>query len=179
LTSLARTSSASAPRLPDADQTAFGACGRTRDLPVPAQGAYLHARVFDHAGSAQARAIACTRVAFRVGNHVGTRDYETFAAQWLAYSSPYRRFARALASTPARLGADVDRYSFIVMDLHHLLLAGLPAHYRWRMGQAASVAKRDLRVGASGRPSSHAARRSRFSAAAVATFCRCIFASPR
>ena len=28
----------------------------------------------------------------------------------------------------ARLGADVDRYSFIVVDLHHLLLAGLPAH---------------------------------------------------
>jgi hypothetical protein len=25
-------------------------------------------------------------------------------------------------------GANVDRYSFIVMDLHHLLLAGLPAH---------------------------------------------------
>jgi hypothetical protein len=34
------------------------------------------------------------------------------------------------ASRPvrARLGADVDRYSFIVVDLHHLLLAGLPAH---------------------------------------------------
>src|SRR6266481_4037082 len=29
----------------------------------------------------------------------------------------------------ARLGADVDRYSFIVVDLHHLLLAGLPAHF--------------------------------------------------
>ena len=28
----------------------------------------------------------------------------------------------------ARLGADADRYSFIVVDLHHLLLAGLPAH---------------------------------------------------
>ena len=28
----------------------------------------------------------------------------------------------------ARLGADVVRYSFIVVDLHHLLLAGLPAH---------------------------------------------------
>src|SRR5260370_14787431 len=27
------------------------------------------------------------------------------------------------------LGADVDRYSFIVVDLHHLLLAGLPAHF--------------------------------------------------
>jgi hypothetical protein len=28
----------------------------------------------------------------------------------------------------ARLGADVDRYSFIAVDLHHLLLADLPAH---------------------------------------------------
>lgn len=40
----------------------------------------------------------------------------------------YRRFAPALASRHARLGADVDRYSFIVVDLHHILLAGLPAH---------------------------------------------------
>ncbi len=28
----------------------------------------------------------------------------------------------------ARLGADVVRYPFIAVDLHHLLLAGLPAH---------------------------------------------------
>jgi hypothetical protein len=41
---------------------------------------------------------------------------------------PYRRFADILADTCARLGADVVRYSFIVVDLHHLLLAGLPAH---------------------------------------------------
>jgi hypothetical protein len=27
----------------------------------------------------------------------------------------------------ARLGADVVRYAFVVADLHHLLLAGLPA----------------------------------------------------
>src|SRR5262245_37593565 len=33
-----------------------------------------------------------------------------------------------LAVACARLGADVVRYSFIVVDLHHLLLAGLPAH---------------------------------------------------
>jgi hypothetical protein len=26
------------------------------------------------------------------------------------------------------LGVDVVRYSFIVVDLHHLLSAGLPAH---------------------------------------------------
>ena len=41
---------------------------------------------------------------------------------------PYRRFVGDLTNANARLGADVDRYSFIVVDLHHLLLAGLPAH---------------------------------------------------
>jgi hypothetical protein len=96
----------------------------------------VHARVCDHAGSAEARADASTRVAFRCSNDVGTRNYRPFAAQWLACTFPCRRFARALADTHARLGADVDRYSFIVMDLHHLLLAGLPAHYCWRMGRS-------------------------------------------
>jgi hypothetical protein len=48
-----------------------------------------------------------------------------FAARWLAYALPYRRFAAALTDDDARLGADVDRYSFIVTDLHRLLLAGL------------------------------------------------------
>ena len=36
----------------------------------------------------------------------------------------------ASAHACARLGADVVCYSFIVVDLHHLLLAGLPAHLR-------------------------------------------------
>jgi len=49
-TSRCRASSATAFRLPDADQTA-SACGRPRDLPVPAQGACTHARVSDRAGS--------------------------------------------------------------------------------------------------------------------------------
>jgi hypothetical protein len=52
----------------------------------------------------------------------------TFAAQWLACTLPGRRFADVLADACARLGADVDRYSFIVADFHRLLLAGLPAH---------------------------------------------------
>ena len=51
-----------------------------------------------------------------------------FAAQWLACVLPCRRFAPALAGRHARLGADVGRYSFIAVDLHHILLAGLPAH---------------------------------------------------
>src|SRR5271163_2173172 len=41
---------------------------------------------------------------------------------------PCRRFADVLADACARLGADVDRYSFIAVDFHHILLAGLPAH---------------------------------------------------
>jgi hypothetical protein len=47
-----------------------------------------------------------------------------FAAQWLAYALPCRRFADTLTDACARLGADVDRYSLIVVDLHHLLFAG-------------------------------------------------------
>jgi len=50
-----------------------------------------------------------------------------FAAQWLAYALPCRRFAIVLTNNCARLGDDVDRYSFIAVDFHHLLLAGLPA----------------------------------------------------
>ena len=48
--------------------------------------------------------------------------------QWLAYAIPYRRFADTLADADARLGANVDRYSFIAVDSHHLLLASLLAH---------------------------------------------------
>jgi hypothetical protein len=51
-----------------------------------------------------------------------------YGAQWLAYVLPYRRFAAALTDVCARLRVDVDRYSFIVSDLHRLLVAGLPAH---------------------------------------------------
>jgi hypothetical protein len=40
----------------------------------------------------------------------------------------FRRFADILTDACARLGADVVRYSFIAVDLHHLLLAGLLAH---------------------------------------------------
>jgi hypothetical protein len=67
-------------------------------------------------------------MAFRPTDSVGTRNQVYFAAQWLAYTLPCRRFADTLAGACARLGADADRYSFIAVDLHHLLFAGLPAH---------------------------------------------------
>src|SRR5215208_3014824 len=77
-------------------------------------------------GRAEARAIASVRVAFRTFEHVGTQVAQVFAAQWLAYVLPYRRFADTLANANARLGAGADRYSFTVVDFHLLLLAGLP-----------------------------------------------------
>ena len=68
------------------------------------------------------------RIAFRNENIVGAPDIPYFAAPWLAYASLCRRFTYALASGRARLEVDVVRYTFIVMELHHVLLAGLPAH---------------------------------------------------
>ncbi|HEX5934744.1 MAG TPA: hypothetical protein VFY63_11315, partial [Pseudorhizobium sp.] len=79
-------------------------------------------------GRAGPRDLAPARVAFRRGYGVGTRDNPSFAAQWLAYASPCRRFDHPLAGMIARLGASVVRYSFTVEDFHLLLLAGLPAH---------------------------------------------------
>ena len=79
-------------------------------------------------GLAGARNDAPASVAFRGVNNVGTRVYNAFAAQWLAYTLPYRRFAVILAEDCARIGGDVDCYSFIAVDSHHILLAGLPAH---------------------------------------------------
>jgi hypothetical protein len=75
-----------------------------------------------------ARSNAPAHIAFRLQHGVGTRNDVDFAAQWLAYAIPYRRFADTLADACARLGADVACYSFIVTDFHRLLLASLPAH---------------------------------------------------
>src|SRR5208337_5270331 len=75
-------------------------------------------------GWAAARTNAPVHVAFRDSDHVGARYFQAFAAQWLAYALPYRRFDTALADCVARLGADAVCYSFIVADFHHLLLAG-------------------------------------------------------
>jgi hypothetical protein len=61
------------------------------------------------------------RIAFRNENIVGAPDIPYFAARWLAYASLCRRFTYALASGRARLEVDVVRYTFIVMELHHVL----------------------------------------------------------
>src|SRR5207245_10599075 len=71
---------------------------------------------------------ALGHIALHDTDSVGTRNQFSIAAQWLACTFPCRRFADILTDACARLGADVVRYFFIVVDLHHLLLAGLPAH---------------------------------------------------
>jgi hypothetical protein len=75
-------------------------------------------------GWSGARNNASVHVAFRETDNVGTRNFQAFAAQWLAYALPYRRFDGTLADAAARLGADAVCYSFIAADFHHLLLAG-------------------------------------------------------
>jgi len=79
-------------------------------------------------GRNRPRGFATVRIAFRPWNAVGARDDKSFAAQWLAYASPCRRFAADLAVDCARLAAGAVRETFTVEDFHLMLLAGLPAH---------------------------------------------------
>jgi hypothetical protein len=58
-------------------------------------------------GPTGTRSSVPVRVAFHQQYSVSTRDDVDFAAQWLAYAIPYRRFAEVLADNCARLGADV------------------------------------------------------------------------
>src|SRR6202035_2469372 len=128
LTSQVRSSLATAPRLPNADQMAPR---HWPDLGPPGS----RARSFDTCQVLRPRrvnqALAITRLvvlpsAFETESAPGNSD---FVARWLACALPYRRFVDVLANDNARLGADADRYSFIVSDFHRLLPAGLPAHF--------------------------------------------------
>ena len=59
-------------------------------------------------GRTDARAVAPIRIAFHFRHSVGTRDEISFAAQWLAYALPYRRFAapsRAPRTARGRCGS--------------------------------------------------------------------------
>jgi len=88
----------------------------------------VHARVSDRAGSSGCsrwRTRPCCLPPAELRRHPNFVD---FAAQWLACTLPYRRFDATLAGDAARLRADVGRYPFIAVNLHHILLAGLPAH---------------------------------------------------
>ena len=107
----------------------FVAPGQTWDLPVPEQRASTHAQV-----------LRPRRVVWRLAftrPHVLPSEFATASAPGIRIfarlngwpvCSLYRRFATALTGGCARLEVDVVSYSFIVSDLHRLLVAGLPAH---------------------------------------------------
>jgi hypothetical protein len=61
---------------------------------------------------------------------VGTPDKFDFAAQWLACTYPYSRFAAPSRVANAELGATVARYTFGVGLSHSLPHAGLSRRFR-------------------------------------------------
>ena len=77
---------------------------------------------------------------FRYTDSVGTRNQFSNAAQWLACTFPCRRFADTFPDACARLGS--FRYSFIVVDLHHSLLAGAPWEMRRQRREQGTVTNR-------------------------------------
>jgi hypothetical protein len=94
-------------------------------------------------GPTCARSNAPADFAFRQVDNVGTRVANGFATQLLAYTLPYRRFADVLADACARIGGDVDCYSFIAVDFHRILLATLPAlPFSFPCSRSASAAAR-------------------------------------
>jgi hypothetical protein len=119
-----------APRLPDADQAALLRLARRGISRFPPKKLLHMPGSSTTPGCPDARVNASVHIAFRLRKSVGTQDTYLYEAQWLAYALPYRRFAVALADDRARLRVDADRYSFIVSDLHRLLLAGFSGALR-------------------------------------------------
>jgi hypothetical protein len=88
----------------------------------------VRARFFDHAGSPKRSRWRSWTYCLPLHRQRRHPESVFYRGSMAGCTFPCRRFAGILANACARLGADVVRYSFIVVDLHHLLLAGLPAH---------------------------------------------------
>ena len=127
LTSPARASPASARRLPGADHAANGLWSNERP-PGSRARSVRTCQGLRPRRAERVLAMMPASVLPSAGQTASALRTNSFAARWLAYTIPCRRFAPSLAAGNARLGADAVRYSFIAVDSHHLLLAGLPAH---------------------------------------------------
>ena len=71
-----------------------------------------------------ARGSAPVRVAFHACNSVGVRDFDLSRLNGWPMRTPANASPSPSRDPAHDSGADVVRYSFIAMDLHHLLLAG-------------------------------------------------------
>ena len=78
-------------------------------------------------GRPGARADAPEYVAFHHMHGVGTQNRKLSRLNGWPMRTPVNASPRPSRATAHELGADVDRYTFIVRDLHPLLLTGLPA----------------------------------------------------
>ena len=78
-------------------------------------------------GRPGARDDAPRRIAFHDLHGVGTQNRNLSRLNGWPMRPPVNASPKPSRVTAHELGADVDRYSFIVRDLHSLLLAGLPA----------------------------------------------------
>ena len=73
-------------------------------------------------GGAGTRDDAPAYIAFRENDHVGTRDcFKLSRLNGWPVCSSADASPCTLAGADARLGADGDRYSFMVVDFHHLI----------------------------------------------------------
>lgn len=97
-------------------------CGQ----PALGQGAPIHAGAMGRATRADTRGGAPARIVLQLWRERRHRGIQKCRGSMTGLPSPLLRFAARLTAPCARLGADVDRY--YVMDLHHLLFAGFPAH---------------------------------------------------
>ncbi len=141
LTSLHRASSASAHRLPDADQIG------SRRWPTKRPPGSRARRVRTCQGLRPRRADRMLALTHTIVLPSAGQTASALRSKLSRLNGwPIRSLADASrpASRPrhARLRADVDRYSFIVVDFHHLLLAGLPAHPTPFIPRPASAASR-------------------------------------
>src|SRR5262249_48128933 len=106
LTSRTRTSSATAPRLPDANQDSLLPLVRRGISRFPRNELVHMPGSSTTPGRPGTRVAVPVRIAFRLRNGVDAQGMNLYEAQWLAYALPYRRFAAVLTDCDARLGAD-------------------------------------------------------------------------
>src|SRR5881227_1069954 len=106
----------------------FPATMAESDFPRPcisATAASAHARFFDHAGPfgpCDGASETCCLPRSKQRRRPGT----SFRGSMAGLCPPLPTLRRRPRGRQRTARADVDRYSFIVVDLHHLLLAGLP-----------------------------------------------------
>src|SRR5262249_29482755 len=128
LTSRTRTSSATAPRLPDANQGSLLPLVR-RGISRFSRNERLHMPGSSTTpGRPGARVDVPVRVAFRLRNGRRRPGYESLRGSMAGLCAPLPTLRRRPYGLRRTARGRYGSLSFIISDLHRLLVAGLPAH---------------------------------------------------